>query len=286
MRNRQDGGFALVVVIWAIGVLALLFMTYIAAARYRSIEASSLAQHARAEAMANIGVNLAILDLLSGISRGTTRSARFGSDGIPVFCTLGDGWRVAISVVDEGGKVDLNTANPELIEAMIRGMNSDGRVAALVAKSIQKLREAPAEARSAQGTSSPSGTALRSVFELHQITGVDRDLFQALVPLVTVHSGSTGVDPGVAPLELLRAVSPGNRSSSREAARRGLPAFYVAESAGKVFLVESEAMATSGVRFSRGAIVEFEPPVGYRIREWRDGSLRVVDSAGAGGPPC
>ena len=284
MRNGQNDGFALVVVIWAIGILALLFMTYIAAARYRSIEASSLAQHARAEAMANIGVNLAILDILSGISRGATRSARFGSDGTPVFCTLGDG-RVAISVVDEGGKVDLNTANLELIEALIGGVNSNGRVAALVAKSIQKLREAPTGTRSGQGVSS-SATALRSVFELNQVAGMDRDLFQALVPLVTVHSGSTGVDPGVAPLELLRAVSPGNRSSSREAARKGLPAFYVAESAGKVFLVESEALTTSGARFSRGAIVEFEPPVSYRIREWRDGSLRVIDSADAGGPPC
>ncbi len=122
-------------------VLALLFMTYIAAARYRSIEASSLSRHARAEAMANIGVNLAILDLLSGISRGATRSARFGSDGTPVFCTLEDGWRLAISVVDEGGKIDLNTANTELIEALIRGMNADGKVAALVAKNIQKLRD-------------------------------------------------------------------------------------------------------------------------------------------------
>ena len=285
MRNGRENGFALVVVIWAIGILALLFMTYIAAARYRSIEASSLSRHARAEAMANIGVNLAILDLLSGISRGATRSARFGSDGTPVFCTLEDGWRLAISVVDEGGKIDLNTANTELIEALIRGMNADGKVAALVAKNIQKLREAPAEARSAQGASS-SAPALRSVFELHQVAGVNRDLFRALVPLVTVHSGSTGVDPGVAPLELLRAVSPGNSSSSREAARRGLPAFYVAESAGKVFLIESEAMATSGARFSRGAIVEFEPPVGYRIREWRDGSLRIIDSAAAGGPLC
>ena len=62
-RERADiagqGGFALVAVIWAIGVIALLFVTYIAAARYRAIDAFAISQRARAEAMANAAVNLA-----------------------------------------------------------------------------------------------------------------------------------------------------------------------------------------------------------------------------------
>ncbi|MGO4816008.1 hypothetical protein AB4156_41615, partial [Cupriavidus sp. 2MCAB6] len=137
MESRSDSGFALLVVIWATGILGLLFMTYIVAARYRAIEAASLSQHARAEAMANIGIKIAILDLLSGTSQGKARSGRFGSDGTPVGCSLGDGWTLAISVADEGGKVDFNTANMELVDALIRGVNANGEAAAMIVRNIR-----------------------------------------------------------------------------------------------------------------------------------------------------
>jgi hypothetical protein len=47
-------------------------------------------------------------------------------------------------------------------------------------------------------------------------------------------------------------------------------------------------MTASGTRFSRDAVVEFshEQPTGYHIREWRDGSLRIVDRAVDKVPPC
>lgn len=286
LPNGKTDGFALVVVIWAIGILTLLFMTYIAAARYRAIEAASLAQHARAEAMANIGINLAVLDLLSGRVDGKVRSQRFGADGTPVACSLGDGWRLAISVADEGGKIDLNTANLELIEALIRRMSADSGSATAIVQSLKSLREVAAETGTAQAGSPPA--AFRSVLELDQVPGMGRGLFRMLVPLMTVHSGSAGLDPDVAPLSLLGAISPGGSAPSREAARRDLPSIYIAETAGTAFLIGSEAVGATGTRFARDAVVEIsrDHPTGYRIREWREGGPRLADTSRAGLPPC
>ncbi|KFC69664.1 putative General secretion pathway protein K, GspK [Bosea sp. LC85] len=287
-ESRRDSGFALLVVIWATGILGLLFMTYIAAARYRAIEAASLSQHARAEAMANIGIKIAILDLLSGSSQGRARSGRFGADGTQVGCTLGDGWTVAISVADEGGKVDLNTANMELVDALIRGVSADGEAAALIVRNIKGLRELSQDTGSTASGGSSSVRALKSVFELDQIPGVGRDLFRALLPLVTVNSGSTGFDPAVAPQQLLVALAPGGAALSREVARRDLPALYITETAGRAFLIGSEALAGTGVRFARDAVVEISQdlPTGYRIREWREGLPRSDADAGGRLPPC
>lgn len=288
MESRSDSGFALLVVIWATGILGLLFMTYIVAARYRAIEAASLSQHARAEAMANIGIKIAILDLLSGTSQGKARSGRFGADGTPVGCSLENGWTLAISVADEGGKVDLNTGNLELVDALIRGVSANGEAAALIVRNIRGLRELTEDAASAASGSSSSVRALKSVVELDQIPGMSRDLFRALLPLITVNSGSTGFDPTVAPLHLLVALAPGGAALSREVARRDLPALYVSETAGRAFLIGSEALTGSGVRFARDAVVEISQdlPTGYRIREWREGAPR--SDAGTGGrmPPC
>ncbi|MGO4737541.1 hypothetical protein AB4099_13415 [Bosea sp. 2KB_26] len=287
-ESRNDSGFALLVVIWATGLLGLLFMTYIVAARYRAIEAASLSQHARAEAMASIGIKIAILDLLSGTSQGRARTGRFSADGSPLGCSLGDGWTLAISVADEGGKVDLNTANMELVDALIRGVSANGEAAALIVRNIRGLRELSQDTGSAASGSSSSVRALKSVFELNQIPGVGRDLFQALLPLVTVNSGSTGFDPTVAPLQLLVALAPGGGALSREVARRDLPALYISETAGRAFLIGSEALTGSGVRVARHAVVEISQdlPTGYRIREWREGAPRSDADAGGRMSPC
>jgi hypothetical protein len=285
--GTQDG-FAFVMVIWAIGLLAMMFVTYVAAARYRSIEAFSLSEHARAETSSAQGVNIAILDLLSGLADGAPFSARFRLDGTPFFCISSDGSRMAIAVADEGGKVDLNTASPELIQALMRGIRPDVGGGTLMTRRILGLREAALESQSAKGIASPVAAAFRTVLELDQLTDGDQELFQALKPLVTVHSRSPGFDPRVAPANLLRVASPRGHAVSRSDARTNLPAAFTADSRGRAFLISTEVMTASGTRFSRDAVVEFshEQPTGYHIREWRDGSLRIVDRAVDKVPPC
>ncbi|MFD0463289.1 hypothetical protein ACFQY9_17085 [Microvirga aerilata] len=220
-RAASQDGFALVSAIWAIGVLSLLFVTYIAAARYRAIEALHLAESARAEMLAQAGVTLGLLDLLARPSAAGS-SRRFGHDGRPVTCTLGAS-RVAISVADEGGKIDLNTAVPTLLATVLNRLAPDRQTSTLVLKSILDVREAAATAQRARGIASPEAAAFRTVFELGQVPGMDQRLFQAMLPLVTAHSGSTGFDAEVAPSAVLAAVAADGSPVSRTEAGGRLP---------------------------------------------------------------
>ncbi|MGF9759493.1 hypothetical protein AAII07_30300 [Microvirga sp. 0TCS3.31] len=285
-HHASQDGFALVSVIWAIGVLSLLFITYIAAARYRAIEASHLAQRARAEMLAKAGVTLGLLDLLARPSTAAS-SGRFGRDGSAVACTL-DGSRVAISVADEGGKIDLNTAAPALLATVLSRVAPDRQTGSLVVKSILELREAAAEAQRARGLASPDARAFRTVFEFGQVPGVNQRLFQAMLPLVTAHSGSAGFDSEVAPVAVLAAVTSDGSSISRAEAGDRLPLSYLAATRGKVFVVSSEVLTGFGAHYSQEAVVELSPELtdGYAIREWRSGFRRDLDRPPARISPC
>lgn len=274
--TSQDG-FALVSVIWAIGVLSLLFVTYISAARYRAIEASHLAQRARAEMLAKAGVTLGLLDLLARSTNAAT-SRRFNQDENAVICTLA-GSTVVISVADEGGKIDLNTAAPALLATALNRLAPDRQAGSLVMKSILELREAAAEAQRARGIALPDAVAFRTIFEFGQVPGVDQRLFRAMLPLVTAHSGSAGFDAELAPLALLSALIPDGPATSRAAAGGRLPPSYLAASPGKAFVVSSEVLTALGSRYSQEAVVEVSADLqdGYAIREWRTGFGRDLN---------
>ncbi|MEA1833480.1 type II secretion system protein GspK [Methylobacterium durans] len=290
------GGFALVAVIWMIGLIGLMLVTYIAAARYRAIEARAAAQLARAEAGAEGAVAIAILDLLAGLPGGERMAARFGPEGAPRLCSLEDGTTLAVSVVNESGKVDLNTGAPELVAALLRGAGPETGAAA---RSLLRLREAAARGREQQaqadrpavnGPQAASGrpeapVLFRSVMELARVPGVDRPLFETLLPMVTVHTGSPGLNAQVAATATLRAVS-GARSRA-EAERANVP-FFLAQAPGRVFLIRGEAATRTGARVAREAIVEFTPgpPAGYSIREWREGGPAPAPAGPGGRIPC
>jgi len=272
-----------VVVIWAIGILALLFSTYVGLARYRAIEAAGLAKRARAEALADAGINIGLLDLLAGMASAQAGGPRFGRIGRPAICMAGPGTQLAVAVTDEGGKVDLNTASPELVEALLLGIDRGN--GARAARNILALREAVLAAQRAQGLVSAAAPVLRSVLEFDQLGEMESRLLPALLPFATVHSRSTGIDPAVAPLSVLNLLSPGG-AASREEARRAMPSAFGVASPGRTFLVSVEALV-AGTRSSRDVVVEVADDLDskFRILEYRDGSLRLEPHQ-TGLPPC
>jgi general secretion pathway protein K len=273
-------GFALVVAIWAIGILALLFVAYIAAARHRTIEAQSVLQRMRAEMASRTGVNLAIFDLLSNMPGQQPRRARFARDGSSASCRLDDGSTIFVQVMDEGGKVDINTASPELIALLLRGLYQRAPKGRELAGRILARRAAnsplPGTSPGAKAGNDPSAGVFKTALELDQIEGMDSDDFRSLLPFVTVHSKSPGIDPQVAPLPLLQLLaSRGSSESSRQRLEKEVPPEYVATSLATTFLINALAVMPSGARHLRTAVTELSVEVrgGYRIHEWREGPL-------------
>jgi hypothetical protein len=121
----SEAGYALLLVIWAIGIISLLALSFLGSVRYRVMAAANILESARAEALSEAGVNLAKLDLVLGLARGNTGALCFRPDGPMVFCTMPEQGVAGIVVEDEGGKVDLNAAPPKLLAHMLNGFRAD-----------------------------------------------------------------------------------------------------------------------------------------------------------------
>lgn len=274
--DHSESGFALVSVIAAIGLVAAVMTAFIAAARYRAIEAFSVSQRARAETMADAALNATILRLLVLQSRGGFEPERLGLAGPSTSCLLADGSSLRVVVTHESGKVDLNTARAELVAALIRGIVPDGPHRAIV-RHILSLRDS--------GSSRKDRAAFDSALQIGQVPGLDRPAINRLLPLVTVHSGSPGLNARLASADILSAVS--GQPNPADAQRRH-PAFFLADVPGPSIQITADARTTLGIRFVRTAIVEFLPErlVSHRIREWREGSASAEPPPVRNGPSC
>ena len=72
-----ERGFALVLVIWGLGLISLIAMTVIIAGRNRILAAANLIENAKAEALAEAGVNLRRLELRAAFSGGSPNTLPF-----------------------------------------------------------------------------------------------------------------------------------------------------------------------------------------------------------------
>ncbi|MDB5643751.1 MAG: hypothetical protein JWN07_3068 [Hyphomicrobiales bacterium] len=251
-------GFALLTVVWAISLVSLCATIYMSAARTRSVEASAAALHARANAAARAGMMLGIADLVAAYRNPAVLNddAGIGSGQ----CQIGGADVVRWMATSESGRVDLNTANEELLDALLRATAApeDDWVAA--SSAIRRSREAM-NALSDDG----KAPAFRSSADLARLPELSHAQFERLRPFVTVHSGRAGLHPGKASPDLLtRLVDRAGRGASSS--------FFVADVPGHVYRLVSEAVVGAAVAQQR-AIVEINPdgPVTFAIREWRDG---------------
>jgi general secretion pathway protein K len=195
---------------------------------------------------------------------------------------------ISVAVANESGKVDLNSSQPELVEVLVNSVVSGEGDARAIASRILKIRQPPATTGAGVQSGGVTTPLFRSVMELERVEGLQPALFGALWPLVTVHSGSPGVNPLVASEDVLKAISGGTRLTSRAQMQRSASAFLLAEAPGRTFLIESEASTPARVSFSRNAVVEFTPgpPISYSIREWREGARSIRSLAVSDTPPC
>ena len=292
-----ESGFALVLVIWGLGLVSLIALTVITAGRYRILAAANLIENAKAEALAEAGVNLLRLELRAAFSSGSPNALRFATNGDPLLCTMPQGALAALAVEDEGGKADLNTVSPKLMSALLRGFGAESEEADHVAAAIAEFSRPAANvalddvayrAYAADGRAyGPKKGPFETVLELDQVIGMRPDLLRAILPYVTVHSRNPGVDPRVAAPALLAALAglePTRVAQLVDAARgdrpgeatpRGVPSQFLSTSTGRSFLIRAEVRMLAGGSFAQEAIVELAAgTMSDELREWRRGRGR------------
>jgi general secretion pathway protein K len=250
--SNQDG-FALVAVIWSLGLITLLGMAVMVGARYRTRVASNYASVVAAETAAESAINLGILTASTSVAEPNVK--------FPLRCQMPGGERVLVTVEQEAGKIDLNTASPAILNRFFTALTGDQSLGVRIARRIVEQRVAKPKEIKAGPENAPR---FATIMELDQIDGVSPRLFRAALRLVTVRSGRTEPDMDVASPILRKLL---NVEPNPASAARGLPA-------GGSVTIRADVGTSDGARFIREALVSLaEGGRPFLVREWRHGDI-------------
>jgi general secretion pathway protein K len=294
----RNSGIALVLVLWMLVLLTAIANGLVFSTRAEILVTGNLASQARAEALADAGVFKAIHAL---------QSAQPGQQALapsdPLFWRadgLARSWlyrneQLYVTIIDETGKIDLNTAPPPLLQGLLRSVGvEDDRSQALVdaildwrdPDSLRRLHGAEKDDYVARGLlHGPPNSDFENIDELRQVLGMNESLFNRIEPYITVFSHQGGINSSVAPKQVLLSV-PGVAPEQVDlfvAQRTALleqgfppPPFppaqgFSASSTAATFSIHVDAFLSDNSRFSRQAVVRLTslPKEPYSILAWR-----------------
>ena len=292
--NRREQGFALVLVIWGLGIVSLLIVAVMTTGRQHAVVVRNLIDNRQAEFLAEAGIALLQLRLSAQRRTGAVRIHAASADH-PIVCLLTREVVAALTVRDEQGKIDLNAATPGLLSAALRGFGLPRDAAAALEANIadftrpergKSTRLPPSNTRRRRDNPryAPKFGPFESIYELGRVPGFGPERLKRIEPFVTVHSHNPGIDPMVAPQRLLAvlAARPGfapvrgggaPRLTGRVRAElaAAIPANVISPSRQQVYALRAEVLMPSGAKRALEAIVVFGAGTHTQIvREWRN----------------
>ena len=271
-RLARQRGIALVLVIWVTILIAVIASSFIVERRTETLIVRNSISMARAEAIADAGVQRAVWELY----RTDNAPDAWKRDGTPYAWSF-DGVPVKVEIRDESAKIDINTANDALLRGLFVSVGlADDEVSRLVdaildwrdADSLRRPNGAEeAEYRAAGLPYKPANEPFQAIEELQLVLGMRPEIYRRIAPMITVFSRQPGVNVPVATRDVLLAI-PGltsdivdNYIAQREAARAaGQPLPNLPQAAAyfsgytMVASVRSEARLEDGTVFAREAV--------------------------------
>lgn len=286
---RRERGFALLLVIWVVALLAVLAAGIAADSSSEAVIARNRMDAAQAQALADAGIALGIQGAID-----PNPATRWPADGRVQQASYAGG-TIAIALQDEGGKIDVNAAPLDLIGGLADefGISSDGRAALLngiAARRASAQSAAPPPAARFYAavdvyTADIATLPFADLSELRLLPGVPHAAYERMVPYLTVFSESATLNPLTASREALLAVpgiSPQQvafylETREQSASNIEKPALsgadrYVQLGALHAVTITAQAKAASGAVFSRQAVILLSPNLPqrpYRILSWR-----------------
>jgi general secretion pathway protein K len=286
-------GVALILVLWVAAIVTVIAGSFAYATRTDMNVLQNSVIRARAEAAADAAVHRAIYELY----RPGTEKERWLANGVSH--TLA--WQshtVRVSLLDESGKIDINTATPELLKGLFAATGMQAEEADKLVDAVQDWRDSDTlrringaeepEYQAAGLRHKPANAPFQTVEELQLVLGMNPDLYRRIAGLITIYSRQPGVNLTIAPREVL-AVLPGVTLeqvdayvAEREAARAAgtpLPQFaagarFGGASASFGVSIHAEARDEANGLFVRDAVVRVlgEPKRPYTFLAWSDGT--------------
>jgi general secretion pathway protein K len=280
--RRDQRGVALLLVLWACTLLAILLGGYAALARTEGLQARYQFAQTQAHYAAEAGIMRAFYGLQDSVIQ-----HRWIGDG-RVYTFRYDNATIKVSAISEGGKVDLNSATPEVLQGLFQaaGMQS-AQAQALAGKVVEwrgpSLVPAEASARSAAYTAAgldygPRNGPFVSIEELQLVLGMTPELYRAVAPDVTIWSGNATPDTSTAPPLALAAIpgmTPQQMSAIQAARLQNANDPSMALNSGTTHSIQSEATLADGTRAVLRATMRVQAGQAstqpYAVLRWQEG---------------
>jgi general secretion pathway protein K len=206
-RNRENG-VALVVVLWMLVLLAVMAVGFASSARSDLLMVRNQYEAARARAIADAGVSLAIMGLLD-----PSPTTTWHRDGTSTALDYSGG-TIVLSIQDEAGKIDLNAASAALLTNLLDVVGVDRSSDIAMSIEAWKAARLPVRAGGAPNAATASGDvppqAFQTIEDLRLVPGIPPALFAKIAPFITVYSHTAAIDPLTAPLAVLASVPDAN----------------------------------------------------------------------------
>lgn len=289
--SYKQSGIAIVIVLWMLALLTIIATTYAKTSRSEILTSSHFSHNAQARGIAEAGISLGIYELLKPDSEQTLRK-----DNTVTEIALDYG-QTKISILEETAKIDLNTAHSELLGGLLYSVAKvePERVVSLVDaildwrdrdKLVRPFGAEDSEYIEADLDYAAKDGPFNTIDELLLVMGMDANLFNKIKPVLTIHSHYPGINPQLAPKDVLLAL-PGitvevvdayidkrNNDPDTLEVPVGVDPRYFAKTRGNIFTVTSK-----GSLFDNNYIIEavvlinnnYKPP--YKILSWAENSL-------------
>jgi len=282
MSARVQRGAALLLVLWLITLLAALVGAFALTARIEQQQGRVLFRGLAGDQAARAGLEYALTRLASD-----DPALQWQPDGRPYAWRFHD-IEVALTIVDETGKLDLNFSDVTLIAALLQATGAEPDVAVQVAGAIVDWRDGDdfvqitggAEAADYASAGRPYGAKnapFESVAEVEQVLGMTPALYEAAAPYLTIHSRLPSPDPQFAAAPVLQAmgVEADPILAARAQAGAQLAGALLGGGSG-TYSIESQARLPEGrtarlravVRTGGGAV----PGTVYSVLRWEEGA--------------
>jgi len=248
-ETGQPGGFALLIVLWTVGFLALIGTHLVAAGRADTQAAENLREAAVLEAAADGAVAQAVFTME------TVQDPRWQPNGALHEVRIGH-TRVLLRIDNEVDRVNLNTASLSLLRALIMEVGGPPSVAERLAAAILDWRTngaipRPLGAKAPQYAAAglpygPPGTPMQDVQEVRAVLGMTEPLFDRLAPHLTVLTDS---DPDLSTRDPVVARALIDASGAADETVQGAPDDQ------RVLRVTATAFGSGQARYTLEAVV-------------------------------
>ena len=285
---RANKGLALIVVLWVTTLLTIMASSFALTIQRETAITGGLKEKAQAFALAEGGVNYAILMLLS---KDTEKRWQANNSLYEIEFA---GKRIRILIADESGKININLASKEQLQQLFSSLDVDETLADSLSDAVLDWRDKD-ELHAINGAEkqqyeeaglkySPRNDLFKSVEEVQMLMGMTPGIYQQLEGKISVYTNNKELNPVTATREVLLTLPDVNAEmvdeyllQRAESQRNGdtvaKPDWYNGGGNSNVYMIIAEAMMDQNVTEKIMAIMKqgyAENGLPFEILKWTE----------------